>query len=440
MSFDEDPRSVLARSPMKGMQVVVVVLCVLLTALDGFDVLSISFASPGIAAEWGIDRAALGLVLSMELFGMSVGSITLGHFADRIGRRPTILICLVIMTIGMGSAIFTTSILMLSIVRLITGVGIGGMLASTNAMAAEFANDRWRSFAVTAMAAGYPIGAIVGGALASMLLVDGNWRDVFVLGTIMTALMLPLTWFLLPESIDYLMQKKQQERPIARINAVLKRLGHATVTRLAPPQASANQRGGVTALFSGAYAGPTILLTLAYFTHIMTFYFILKWIPKIVVDMGYAPSEAGAVLVAANIGGLAGAFLLGIFSLRISTRLLVIGAMAASVLAVIYFGLGQSELAGLSFVAAVVGFCTNAGVVGLYALIAQAYPASLRAGGTGLIIGIGRGGAALGPVIAGLLFTLGYGLGGVSVAMAAGSLIAAAAIFALRPARQSTDP
>jgi len=57
-----------------------------LTALDGFDVLSIAFAAPGIAAEWGIDRAALGVVLSMELMGMALGAIVLGGVADRIGR------------------------------------------------------------------------------------------------------------------------------------------------------------------------------------------------------------------------------------------------------------------------------------------------------------------------------------------------------------------
>ena len=97
----EDPRAVIAREPMRRAQFVVLALCVALTALDGFDVLSISFASPGIAAEWGVDRAMLGVVLSMELIGMAVGSVFIGALADRVGRRPVTLGCLAIMASGM---------------------------------------------------------------------------------------------------------------------------------------------------------------------------------------------------------------------------------------------------------------------------------------------------------------------------------------------------
>ena len=86
-----DPRTIIAESLMTRFQIVAVAITIGLNALDGFDVLAISFASPGIAAEWGIDRAALGIVLSMELIGMAVGSIFLGGVADRFGRRPTIL-------------------------------------------------------------------------------------------------------------------------------------------------------------------------------------------------------------------------------------------------------------------------------------------------------------------------------------------------------------
>ncbi len=102
--MNADPRDTLARSPMTAQQVLVVAITVALNALDGFDVLSISFASPGIATEWGIDRGALGIVLSMELIGMAVGSAVLGGVADRIGRRPAILGCLAVMATGMVMA------------------------------------------------------------------------------------------------------------------------------------------------------------------------------------------------------------------------------------------------------------------------------------------------------------------------------------------------
>src|SRR5687768_3214356 len=122
-----DPRDVLTQSPMGRLQVVVVGLTIVLNALDGFDVMSISFASPGIATEWGMDRAGLGIVLSMELIGMAIGSIVLGGLADRIGRRPTVLACLGAMAVGMFMATTVTGLVGLSIWRVITGLGIGGM-------------------------------------------------------------------------------------------------------------------------------------------------------------------------------------------------------------------------------------------------------------------------------------------------------------------------
>lgn len=424
------PQTILSKGTMRPLQIAAVTLCVLLNALDGFDVLAISFASPGIASEWGIDRAALGLVLSMELIGMAVGSVALGNLADRFGRRPTVLACLVIMAGGMAMATTASSVVNLSIIRLVTGLGIGGMLACTNALVAEFSNDRHRNLAVAIMAAGYPMGAIVGGSIATGLLATGHWRDVFMFGAVVTAVFLPIAWFLLPESIGFLLQKRGPGA-LERINATLRRLGHETVDAL-PPAPLTAARASIAELFAPGLARSTVLLTLGYFCHIMTFYFILKWIPKIVVDMGYAASKAGDVLVWANVGGLAGATLLSLLTYRIAVRKLVIVAMLASTVLVSLFGQGQETLAGLALIAGAAGFCTNAGVVGLYALFARVFPTQVRAGGTGFVIGIGRGGAALGPIVAGFLFNAGFGLSIVAVLMGMGSLVAAGALLLLR--------
>src|SRR3954463_14430083 len=123
-----DPREIVDRSPMTYAQVIVVERPVLLNPMDGFDILSIAFASNGIAAEWKVTTQALGIVLSMELIGMAVGSVLLGGVADRIGRRPTLLACLVTMAVGMFLATTAGSPVQLSIWRVLTGLGIGGML------------------------------------------------------------------------------------------------------------------------------------------------------------------------------------------------------------------------------------------------------------------------------------------------------------------------
>jgi benzoate transport len=426
----DDPRGILNAAPMHWRQVLAIAVCVLLNALDGFDVLSISFASPGIAQEWGIDRAALGVVLSMELFGMAAGSVLLGPVADRIGRRPMAMLCLVVMSAGMFATSHVGGIGELATTRLFTGLGIGGMLACTNAMAAEFANDRWRGAAVAIMAAGYPVGAIVGGSVASSLLVTGTWRDIFAFGAAVTAVFLPVVWLLVPETVGYLMQKRP-DGVLSKVNRALGGTGHATVAALPEGEDEKAEKVAWATLFAPGLRSVTLLLTLAYFAHIMTFYFILKWIPKIVVDMGFAPSAAGGVLVWANVGGLIGSLLFSALALKVALRGLLIAAMVLSVVMVTVFGQGQADLAGLSWAAAAGGFFTNAGVVGFYALIAASFPTAVRAGGTGFVIGVGRGGAALGPIFAGLLFAGGFSLQAVAAIMALGSLLAAVALLGL---------
>jgi MFS family permease len=173
----------------------------------------------------------------------------------------------------------------------------------------------------------------------------------------------------------------------------------------------------------------------------MTFYYIIKWIPKLVVDMGYSPALSGSVLVWANVGGVLGAVLLGLLTRRYPVRNLVVGSLLLAAVMVAIFGTGQSTLPQLSLVAGIAGFFTNAAIVGMYALFAQSFPTEVRAGGTGFVIGIGRGGAVMGPVVAGFLFQSGQGgLMMVSVIMATGSLIAAIALFAMLTAMVSKEP
>ena len=188
-----------------------------LNALDGFDVLSISFAGPGIAAEWGVDQATLGWILAMELLGMAVGSIILGMVGDKAGRRTTILFCLVVMAIGMFGAGQAAGVTELLSWRLLTGLGIGGMLAVTTAAAAEYSNLRWRGLAMAFMVIGYPIGGILGGIAVRSILADGTWHDIFTFGGWATAAFIPIVYFLVPESPVF-MDRLRKPGALDRIN------------------------------------------------------------------------------------------------------------------------------------------------------------------------------------------------------------------------------
>jgi benzoate transport len=430
-SMTQDPRELLAHSPMTRMQVLVVAITVALTALDGFDVLAISFAAPGIARDWGIDRAALGIVLSMELIGMGIGSILVGGLADRLGRRYTMLGCVTAMALGMAMAATARGVYDLSIWRVFTGLGIGGILAASNAVAAEFSSLRRRDLSVSLMAIGYPLGAIGGGSVVAVLLRHGTWREVFVFGAAMTALFIPVVFCWVPESIAWLCYR-QPARALERVNRGLLRLGRPPVAALPPLAPRPARNVARVGIFRPALATTTVLLSLTYFTHITTFYFILKWVPKIVVDMGFAPSAAAGVLVWANVGGATGGMVLGLLTQRFAVKHLTLVVLVLSTVMVVAFGHGQPDLTRLSLVCAATGFCTNAGVVGIYAVLARAFPADVRATGSGFVLGTGRGGAVLAPIVAGVLFQAGFGLQAVAICMGAGSLVAAACLAMIR--------
>src|SRR6185503_8474275 len=129
----------------------------------------------------------------------------------------------------------------LSIWRIVTGLGIGGMLAAINAVAAEFSNTRRRDLSVSLMSIGYPVGAVLGGIVAAQLLRGNDWRSVFYFGASVTAVLIPVVYFVIPESVHWL-ARKQPVGALEKINAALRRMGHATVNVLPEISASARAR------------------------------------------------------------------------------------------------------------------------------------------------------------------------------------------------------
>jgi benzoate transport len=422
-------------------QVIVVAITVMLNAMDGFDILSIAFASNGIAAEWKVTTQALGIVLSMELVGMAVGSVLLGGVADRIGRRPTLLCCLLTMAFGMFMATTSGSPVQLSIWRVITGLGIGGMLSCTNAVVAEFSNKKWRRLCISIMVIGYPLGGGFGGLWASGLINAYGWRAVFYLGASLTVLLLPLAYFFVPESVHWL-ARKQPADALRRLNASLTKLGHAAVNAL-PQLHTEDRRKSLGDIFSPAFISITLIVTAAYFLHIVSFYFLAKWTPRIVGAMFPAlpPGTGPRVLALTNFGGAAGGTLFGLLAGRVGLKPLTIVIMALNAATIVLFGRTPDDLTTLTWLAIAVGFFGNAAISGMYSIVAYAFPTHVRATGTGFVIGVGRGGAVLSPWIAGFLFDPSGQLTAlpvdklpwVAIIMALGSLLAAAVLIFLRP-------
>jgi MFS family permease len=429
-----NPVAVINDTPMGVRQWAVVVLMVLLNALDGFDVLSSAFAAPGISAEWGIERAALGVVLSAELVGMGFGSVLLGGAADKYGRKNTMLVCLAFMALGMWMAGHASGVTPMVLFRFITGIGIGGMLAATNAVTAESSDNKWRRFCIAVYVAGYPLGAIVGGIAASEWLLEAyGWRGVFDFGAIVTAALIPVVMLVMPETAAYHASK----RNLAGVNKTLRAFGKAPIDAL--PETPMASKPKVTDILSNPQLRPvTLLLAFGYTFHCITFYYILKFAVQIVSDYppGYSPADAATVLTYANIGGFFGSALFGFVMARLGIKWPTALMLLVGSLAVVSFGMGRDTLDAWQWATVITGFFTNAAISGYYAAFARGFPAYARATGTGFVLGVGRLGAAGSPLIAGALFTA---LGNdqlltVSAIMALGS-IASLVLFLMLPER-----
>lgn len=420
-----NPIMVINDNPMTTRQWIVVALMIFLNALDGFDVLSSAFAAPGISAEWGIPRSELGIVLSAELIGMGFGSIILGGVADKIGRKPAMLICLVIMAGGMYLASVAGGVTPLTVWRFITGLGIGGMLASTNAVVAETTSRESRSLAMALYVIGYPLGGVIGGfAAQSWLLVEYDWRAVFLSGAIMTAAMIPLLVLLVPETPAFHAARRAPDA-LERINRSLRALSQPGITAL-PEISAEGPKPKVTDILANPKLRPvTLLLAFGYMAHTLTFYYVIKFAVQIVADSGFSQPEAASVLTIANIGGAVGGVLFGFMLKKWDIKGPTIAMLLLGVGAVAWFGMGHETLLAWSLAAFVAMFFLNAAIVGYYAAFARGFPAYARATGTGFVLGVGRAGAAASPIIAGLLFTtLGnHQLLAVSVIMSFGSII-----------------
>ena len=431
-----DLKRVVDERPMAPFQWLAVGICIVLNMIDGFDVLVMAFTASSVSAEWGLNGAQIGLLLSAGLFGMAAGSLFIAPWADRFGRRPLILFCLLLSGAGMLLSALTQTPLQLALMRGLTGLGIGGILASSNVIASEYANKRWRGLAVSLQSTGYALGATLGGLLSVWLLTHFGWRSVFIFGGVVTLAVIPLVLLYLPESLDFLIARRPVNA-LARINRLAARLGQPELRDLPLAMtAPTSGRGRLAQLLSPAARRTTLLIWLLFFLVMFGFYFVMSWTPKLLVAAGLSAQQgiSGGVLL--SVGGIFGAALIGAMASRWRlTRVLSLFMLVTAGLLVLFVGSASSVSMALGL-GLLIGLFANGCVAGLYALSPIVYDASVRATGVGWGIGIGRIGAILSPTVAGLLLDGGWQPLHLYGVFAVVFVIAAAVLLALRPAAQ----
>ncbi len=410
----------IAELPLTWFQVRVIAVMILLNALDGYDALAIAFAAPGIARDWSVTPGGLGVVISVGLFGTAFGSLCISPLGDRIGRRPMILASLVAMTSGMLVTACASDLIVLSLGRVLTGIGVGAMVPSISALAAEYSNTRLRNLVVMLVAIGFPVGGLLCGSSSSMLLQHFDWRSIFIAGAVITGLAILAPWWLAPESVEFLATVRSPSS-LPKINAVRARLEQSAMISL-PPLSERLSRRNLFDIFRPALLLTTLTLTLAYGLHNATVYYALNWVPKLVVDLSFSASQGASISAWTSAGGIVGALLVAALTARVDVRGLTILLLFGTAGFLMAFAHTNADLHRLIATSALLGACLYGGQASLYALMTRSFPTHVRATGLGFVTGVGRLGGILSPSVSGFLMVAGLRNSQVSMVMALGSL------------------
>ena len=410
---------------MTPFQLFAIGVCVCLNMLDGFDILAMSFAASGVKADWQLTDSQLGFLLSAGLVGMGIGSLMVAPWADRLGRRPIILLSVATAGLGMVGSAAISGYSQLLVLRVLTGIGIGGTIASVAVIVSEYAPERWRSVALAIYATGYSIGATIGGTLTALAVQRFGWRSAFAIGGLLSLALVPIASRRLPESLEFLLTRRPADA-LRRVNELLLAMHRAAVSVL--PDTPSGKPATARVLL---VTRTSVLTWLAFFFTMAGYYFIMSWTPRLLTAAGLATNQGltGGILL--NLGGIAGCLLYTWGASRANARWLLIVALLATALLVAVFALAMSNLNAALWTALLVGMIANAAMAGLYAVGPTSYPTAVRATGMGSAIGVGRLGAILAPSISGALLDKGWAPAHLYVLFAIPYVLAALAMMGI---------
>jgi MFS family permease len=231
----------------------------------------------------------------------------------------------------------------------------------------------------------------------------------------------------LPESLDFILAQNSPNA-LAKVNSVMRRLGVPPVQELPqiPRDEAATQ--AVFGIFARRFLAGTALICISFFMLMVSFYFVLSWTPKNLVDLGFSVSEGIYASVLLNAGGIVGGLMFGLLARRTSARLISAWLLVTLFAAILAYGALKHDLMALMAGATVSGFFMIGSMASLYAIVPQIYPVRVRNTGTGLAIGFGRLGAVAGPWLGGVLIGAGWQRFTYYAVLALPILVAAAAV------------
>jgi MFS transporter, AAHS family, 3-hydroxyphenylpropionic acid transporter len=378
-------------------------LCFAIALLEGLDLQSVGVAAPRMAREFNLSVSQMGLAFSAGTFGLLPGAMFGGRLADRIGRKRVLVISACLFGLLSIATALVSDFQTLVIVRVLTGIGLGGALPNLIALSSEAVSPRSRSTAVSVMYCGIPFGGVIASAIGVLSAGDAEWRHIFYVGGAGPLILVPLLLAFLPESKAFEKASRDGSVKPAPVGEIL---------------------------FGASRGFSTLQIWISYFCTLIVLYFLLNWLPSLMAARGLARAEVGYVQMFFNVGGGIGALCIGMLMDRMRASVVVAGMYIGVIasLAALSMAPGFTALTVSAFFA---GMFVIGGQSVLYALSAAFYPTAMRGTGVGAAVAVGRIGSVVGPLAAGQLLAMGRSSSVVIGASIPVTLIAAIAALLL---------
>lgn len=375
---------------------------------DGYDLTIYGTVMPTLLNDpsqiGAFDTATAGALGSYAMIGVLVGAIVCGAIGDYLGRRKVILVSLAWFSAGMICTAAATTVPAFGILRFLTGLGLGAILAAAATTMAEFAPQGKRNLYNAIVYSGIPAGGVLAALLGILLLEPLGWRGLFVIGAL-PILLVPIAWFKLPESPQWLLTRGYRQRALA----AAEKTGTPLFEVPARPQdntsdaASSNSPStGFSGLLERNYLIATIILGFVSFSGLLLTYGLNTWLPRIMEGYGYDTNGSLTFLLILNGGAVAGALFGSKLADKYSPRPIIITTFILAAISLIMMTL-QLHIGLLLGFIAIAGVGTLGTQVLGYGYVSNYYSTSTRSAGVSWFAGFGRLGGVAGPFVGGLL-------------------------------------
>jgi AAHS family 4-hydroxybenzoate transporter-like MFS transporter len=366
---------------------------------EGYDAQFMGSVVPAISKQWGMAPGSLWPALSAGLVGLMVGAFCIAPLADNFGRRRLVIYSVLAFGLLTIASVISQSLTEMVIFRFLTGLGLGGALANTIALTAEFSPPEKRASAVAIMFCSFSLGAGFGGWVSAELIPAFGWESVFLFCGAMAVLLLPFLILYMPESLP--------RKDDARLSIPFGKL------------------------FSDGRSRITILLWIIFFANLMELYILTSWLPTTINAQGVDLYWAQIATALVQVGGIAGAFALAPLVDRYGPNLVLAAAFGTAALSIVVLGLAGTSVA----VTLIAAFGCGIGTVGAQncnnGIAAKFYPTEIRATGVGWALAVGRIGSILGPAVGGILLSTGLDIQNIFLVGIVPPLVAAGAYLAM---------